>query len=190
VGTGNVIKQIFQEIYLGKDLFESTYGFAPMVYHGKGFITRERLLMERAVLEKLKKTHLLAIATGRPRVEAEYPIRHFGLSDFFQLIFSLDDCLEAEKKIYDRTGETVHLSKPDPFMLDAVKNNLKEKVAKCYYVGDMPDDMMAARRSASGFVGIGFLKSSPDKHRLKETLKGAGAEFIIEDFQDIFQIIS
>ena len=29
VGSGNIIKQIFQEVYLGPVLFKSTYGFSP-----------------------------------------------------------------------------------------------------------------------------------------------------------------
>ncbi len=47
VGSGNIIKQIFQEIYLGPDLFRSTYNLDPAVYRGDGFILRERVLIDR-----------------------------------------------------------------------------------------------------------------------------------------------
>ena len=33
VGSGNIIKQIFQEIYLGQELFKETYGFCLRVYN-------------------------------------------------------------------------------------------------------------------------------------------------------------
>ncbi|MGD9228969.1 MAG: hypothetical protein PVF26_20870, partial [Desulfobacterales bacterium] len=67
VGSGNIIKQIFQEVYLGKALFEATYGVSPRFYHNEGFIHREKLLIEPGVLDSLAKNNILAIATGRPR---------------------------------------------------------------------------------------------------------------------------
>ena len=39
-------------------------------------------------------------------------------------------------------------SKPHPFLLDALAEGLDERVDRKYYVGDMPDDMQAALRSA------------------------------------------
>jgi phosphoglycolate phosphatase-like HAD superfamily hydrolase len=42
----------------------------------------------------------------------------------------------------------VRWSKPHPFLLDALAEGLDERVDRKYYVGDMPDDMQAALRSA------------------------------------------
>ena len=83
VGSGNIIKQIFQEIYLGSELFKSTYHMAPEIYRGEGYILRERLLLDRSILEELSRENVLAIATGRPKSEAEYPLKHFRLRQFF-----------------------------------------------------------------------------------------------------------
>ena len=49
VGSGNVIKQIFQEIYLGQNLFKATYNLPANTDTGEGLITRETLLIEPAV---------------------------------------------------------------------------------------------------------------------------------------------
>ena len=189
VGSGNIIKQIFQEIYLGKKLFESTYGIRSKVYHEKGFINKETLLIDKSILESLSRNYILAIATGRPQIEADYPLEFFDLKKFFSLILTLDDCLKEEQKIFEQKQKKVSLSKPNPYMLDAIEAAHKNKVSKYYYIGDMPDDMMAASRSRAGFIGIGILKSSSDKDSLRRDLERAGADYIIEDFDELVKIV-
>jgi hypothetical protein len=49
----------------------------------------------------------------------------------------------------------------------------------------MPDDMQAAKRSAAGYRGIGILLSAPDKARLKADLLKAGADTVIDDFEQL-----
>jgi phosphoglycolate phosphatase-like HAD superfamily hydrolase len=190
VGSGNIIKQIFQEIYLGKEMFEATYGIPTRVYHETGYITREKLLINRSILESLSKNYILAIATGRPKAEADYPLDFFGLRKFFNVIYTLDDCIKEEQKIYENKKKRASLSKPDPYMLDAVAKIHKHDVSRFYYVGDMPDDMVAASRSRTGFTGIGILISSSDKDSLKADLLQAGADYVVEDFDELKNIIS
>jgi len=189
VGSGNIIKQIFQEIYLGIDLFRSTYGFAPKVYRDEGFINRESLLVDRSVLQSLARIHTLAIATGRPRAEAKYPLERFGIGNLFTVMLTLDDCLEEEQRIEQETGQTVSLSKPDPWMLDAVAGTIGENFSRSYYVGDMPDDMFAASRSKTGFTAVGTVLAAPDRENLKQELLRAGADYIIEDLQKLPEIV-
>jgi len=189
VGSGNIIKQIFQEIYLGAKLFESTYNLEPGIYRGKGYILKEKLIINRSMLEELSKENVLAIATGRPKAEAEYPLEHFLLKQFFPVIFTLNDCIREEKRIFKEEGKTVSLSKPHPFMLDAVAKSYQDSVKGFYYVGDMPDDMLAAARSRAGFKSIGILISAPDKSSLKNELLRAGANYIINDFERLKKIL-
>jgi len=189
VGSGNIIKQIFQEIYLGKKMFEATYGIPAKIYHQKGYINREKLIVDRSVLERLSKSNILAIATGRPKVEADYPLDYFGLRKFFKVIYTLDDCIKKEEQIYNNEKRRVSLSKPNPYMLDAIAGTQKHKFSKFYYIGDMPDDMVAASRSGAGFAGIGILISSSDKDKLKEDLLQAGADYIIENFEQLYTIV-
>jgi len=189
VGSGNIIKQIFQEIYLGYELFKSTYNLKPNFYNSNGYILNEKVLIDRSVLEVLGRDNMLAIATGRPRAEAEYPLEHFDLKKYFNLIYTLDDCLQEEKRILEEKGEKVSLSKPNPFMLDAIAEGLKDKFFGYYYVGDMPDDMLAAANSCFGFKSIGITVSAPDKLALKNELKRAGANYLVESFEDLKEII-
>jgi phosphoglycolate phosphatase-like HAD superfamily hydrolase len=189
VGSGNIIKQIFQEIYLGQNLFRSTYNMNPAVYRGQGFILREKMLIDRLLLEKLSAENVLAIATGRPRAEAEYPLNHFHLDQFFAPILTLDDCLSEEKRILEQEGRAVSLSKPNPFMLDAIVKKCREPFDSFYYVGDMPDDMLAAARSEADCKGIGVLLAAPDKESLRKDLAAAGADYIIENFETLTEIM-
>ena len=188
VGSGNIIKQIFQEIYLGGELFQRTYELKPQIYSGEGYILKEKVLIDRSVLEDLGRNNMLAIATGRPGAEAEYPLKHFDLKKYFSLIYTLDDCLQEEERIFAEKGEKVSLSKPHPFMLNAIADDLKDKFAGYYYVGDMPDDMLAAANSRFEFKSIGIMVSAPDRSALENELKKAGADYLAEDFDALKKI--
>jgi hypothetical protein len=54
----------------------------------------------------------------------------------------------------------------------------------------MPDDIVAASRSKTGFSGIGILLSASDKNTLKKDLLRAGADYIVEDFEELTNMIS
>ena len=189
VGSGNIIKQIFQEIYLGETLFRSTYNLDAEIYRGEGYILREKVLIDRQLLEDLAANNVLAIATGRPRAEAEYPLNHFRLGQYFAQILTLDDCLAEEKRIFEQEGRTVSLSKPDPFMLDAIVTKCREPFDNFYYVGDMPDDMLAAAGAGANCKGIGLLITAPDKKSLAKNLTAAGADYIIDSFEALSGIV-
>jgi phosphoglycolate phosphatase-like HAD superfamily hydrolase len=189
VGSGNVIKQMFQEIYLGRTLFESTYATAPRVHTGGGLIDREALLVDPGLIERLAADHRLAIATGRPAAEAAYPLNRFAIRRFFETIYTLDDCLREEARLLAANGRRVNLSKPDPFMLDAIASQIPG-VRRRWYVGDMPDDMIAAARSRAGFRSIGVLASAPDREALRKRLAEAGAHHIIDDLGRLAELMT
>ena len=189
VGSGNIIKQIFQELYLGKELFEKTYAAPSKTGTGSGLIDQERLIIENGFLDMLARHHVLAIATGRPKAEAAYPLSRFKLEVFFQKVLTLDDCLEEEKKRARQTGKWISLSKPHPFMLDVIAQAFAGKVKQIFYIGDMPDDMVAAKRAESAVTGIGFISPATDNQRLKNRLFEAGAEYVIEDIKELKSIL-
>lgn len=189
VGSGNIIKQIFQEVYLGEKLFISTYERRPEMYRGDGYILREKVLIDQAILRELSQQHVLAIATGRPQAEAHYPLEHFKLKDYFRTIYSLDDCIREEQRILKESGRKVSLGKPHPYMLDAIAASIADEVDGHYYIGDMPDDMQAAKNSRTGFKGIGMLLSAPEKEVLRKNLASAGADYIVEDFNDLKKLL-
>jgi len=182
VDTGNRIKRIFQEIYLGQSLFKALYSREPRYYCGEGLIHRESLLMDPTLLADLSRDHILAIATGRPRAEADFPLDRFDLRKYFQLVVTLDDCTREEERIFIERGERISLKKPDPYMLDLISCLIGKRFSECYYLGDMPDDMQAARSSKTRYRGIGVVLSPADPENLRESLLQAGAEQIIDNY--------
>jgi len=189
VRDGNVIKQIFQEIYLGGALFESTYGLPPRVYDGEGLIYQEAPLVASDVLFRLHSRHMMAVATGRPRNEAVFALEAHGFDGFFDVMLTLDDCLAEERSRESESGSRPCLSKPDPFMLDAAAAGLPSKPENFYYLGDMPDDMIAARRSRYPFLPVGVTGRGPGAAAAGEVLTRAGAEFLIEGVEDLEAIL-
>ena len=186
--TGNIIKRIFQEIYLGPSLFTALYGDTlrqgvpvPRFYQGEGLIHRESLLMDPALLADLSRNHILAIATGRPQAEADFPLDRSDLRKYFQLVITLDDCMREEEKIFIECGERISLKKPDPYMLDRIPRLIDRGFSESYYLGDMPDDMQAARSSRTGYRGVGVIFSSAEPENLRRELLQAGADFILAD---------
>ncbi len=187
IGSGNVIKQMFEEIYLGQELFEATYGLKPQYCFQDGLILKEKLFIPKEMLQKLAAGNKLAIATGRPRSEALYPLEKHGL-DMFSTIISFDECDAEEKRILEKTGCQVSLGKPDPFMLDTIAS-LYPQAEKLYYFGDVVDDMKAAKRSRYPFIAVGIAYSAPDRNAAAQKLKECGADILInspDELADIF----
>ena len=189
VGSGNIIKQIFQEVYLGKDRFESTYGVAARVYRDEGYMNREKLLIPESLLQELARDNVLAIATGRPEAEAEYALDFFGLRKHFKDVRALEDCLKEEERILRERGEKVSLRKPHPYMLDAIAADNDDEVSGFCYIGDMPDDMVAAGRARTPFVAVGVLFTAPDKASLERDLSRAGADHVVANVEELKAII-
>ncbi len=185
VGSGNLVKRIFQELYLGKSLFRELYGDSPLFYDGAGYIDRERLIPRLEHLQRLSLAHTLAIATGRPGVEARYALNRFGLDRLFSGLVSEDDVVEAEQE-----GEQ-RLRKPHPFSLDACISRCGyTKDASISYVGDMVDDMRASLRAGIfpvGFVdrqSVGDEEADNQMRRLRE----GGARAVVRDFDELLRI--
>ena len=64
----------------------------------RGISTERSLLLTDPSLNVSQKSNILAIATGRPKVEADYPLDYFGLRKFFKVIYTLDDCIKEEEQ--------------------------------------------------------------------------------------------
>ena len=75
--TRDEIREKFDAIYLG------------------GAIDNETLIVSLDFLEELSEKYKLGLVTGRPKRDADYTIKKFGLDKFFKVIFTMDD--EPEK---------------------------------------------------------------------------------------------
>lgn len=167
---GNLIQRIFQELYLGQTLFEKTYGEEAVVAQTSGFINNETLLIDASVLQELAQRLQLGIATGRPRVEAEYTLQRLEIAGYFQSLVTHDDVIAAGAN-----------GKPDPWCVLEAASRLHPTPAQSAYVGDTPDDMRAAKAANQSvpFFAIGTLAATDNKPALKTRFEAAGADIIL-----------
>jgi HAD superfamily phosphatase len=141
----------FQELYLGKNW--------------DGFISKEKLLLSKKNIESLAEKYKLGILTGRPRAEAEFILKYFGIFDLFEIIVAMED-----------TGDK---PKPNPFGLNLALKKLD--TPSCYF-GDSIDDMKAA--VSAKIIGIGVIPPTVKNITLKEKLYLNGAKTVIDAVLD------
>jgi len=186
----NLIKRIFQEIYLGEK-FTTHYHLKPIFYRDKGLYLREKLLIEKDVLSTLRRKMRMGIASGRPRFEAELALKRFRIAQYFDSVVTLDECEQEEKKIFLSTGRRIKLSKPHPYSLLRAIEVIGLTNPRCAYMGDTVDDVRAtkAARKESNILAIGFLSSPANRKESKASLLQAGANLIIETPKELLHLI-
>jgi HAD superfamily phosphatase len=185
----NVIKRIFQEVYLGEK-FTDCYGLPPLFYRGKGYYRREALLIPRSILSSLRRRIRLGIASGRPRFEAELALKRFRLRSHFDSVVTLDDCLAEEERILSVTGKQISCSKPHPYPLLRAIQEIGLSHPTCGYVGDVVDDMRAAQaaRKQVPVLVIGFIGNETDRTTEKALIQ-AGADRVIRSPEGLLYLV-
>lgn len=168
----------FQELYLGvngkEGLMRSINSSRALSQSEKGLIENEKWLLDRNLLEDLSKKYLIGILTGRSREEAFIPLRKAGAEKYFSVIVAMEDC----------GGK----GKPNPFGLNLVMEKLRVvDKANSIYVGDVPDDMRAAKNA--GMIGIGCLPPQNKTNELKESLISAGTKEVLQEVNEIRKVV-
>jgi len=127
-------RDIFQEWYLGDELYTETYGHSPAQAGKPGCIHFERPLLAveqiRATLETLRQQgYVPGFATGRVYQEAVYPLKMYGLLEYFdERHISTYDYVERAEAELRAQGDQTLLSKPHPFpFLVAADPNLRPR---------------------------------------------------------------
>ncbi len=187
----NLVKRIFQEVYLGR-MFTRRYRLRPIFYEREGLYLQERASIPRKILSALRRRARIGIASGRPRFEAELALRRFHLHPYFDSVVTLDECEAVENRIFLSTGRRMDLSKPRPYSLLRVVQEIGIPNPHCAYIGDVVDDMLAAQaaRKYLQILAIGFLGGHRNKKIGKEALTNAGADVVIENPEQLLHFVS
>jgi HAD superfamily phosphatase len=185
----NLVKRIFQEVYLGQE-FKVYYHLHPLFYRGNGYYLRERMLIPKPILSILRKKLHLGIASGRPRFEAELALKRFHLLPYFGSIVTLDECFEEEDRIFRSTGKRSNCSKPHPYSLLRAIRDIGISNVRCGYVGDVVDDILAARAAKRELpiLAIGFISGASYKN-MEKALHQAGADLVVRHPKELLQLI-
>jgi HAD superfamily hydrolase (TIGR01548 family) len=189
-GQENLVERIFQEIYLGRQ-FASHYHLPCLFYKGEGLYLQEKLLISKKIFSILRKKVSLGIASGRLRFEAELALKRFHLLPYFNCVVTLDECGEEEKRIFRSTGKKLPCSKPHPYSILRAVREINIPHPRCGYVGDVVDDILAARAAKKELeiTAIGFLGTPANRKVMKKAFIRVGADLIIEDPKQLLQLI-
>lgn len=179
------ISRIFQEVYLGKDLFHKLEKKRPYYWKKSGLIYKEKPIFRKSTLERLKALGIkLGIATGRSRFEAEFALERFGIRELFDAITTMDEIKEAEHTAKQS------LRKPHPFsVLETAR--LVGAGHQFYYVGDLPDDVHAANEAKKEIpiLSVGFPWYSANPASTQKEMSHAGADIILDTPSKILDVL-
>jgi HAD superfamily hydrolase (TIGR01548 family) len=194
LGHENLVERIFQEVYLGGQ-FASHYHLPRLFYKGEGLHLQEKLLIPRKILSSLRKKLLLGIASGRLRFEAELALERFRLRPYFNTIVTLDECQEEERRIFRSTGKKIECSKPHSYSILRVVHEIGISNPRCAYVGDVVDDILAARAAKKeldklDIITIGFLGTPANRKVMKKAFIRVGADLIIQNPKELLRFAS
>ncbi|HZS79443.1 MAG TPA: HAD hydrolase-like protein [Ktedonobacteraceae bacterium] len=184
-------RQIFQEWYLGDELYTKTYGHAPAQTGKPGCIYFERPLLPiediRVTLQTLREQgYTPGFATGRVYQEAAYPLKMYNLLACFdeQHISTYDAVERAEARLRTK-GDATLLSKPHPFpFLFALRRDEKyalvsKTIAPPFIVvGDSTSDILGGK--AAGALTIAVL-TGVRTSEARTLLEQSKPDFMIED---------
>lgn len=160
-------KHLLDEVKINLSIEEITDKFQEFYFNdGKGLITKEKLLLDPQIIKDLQKKYKLAVFTGRPKMEAEYILKKEGILNCFEILVCCDDLPEGH-------------GKPSPMGIDIICEKIGTR--NVIYIGDMPDDMVAATRANIDSVGI--LPPQDKSKDLKNLLLSKGAIEVYENLQ-------
>ncbi|MBI3314069.1 MAG: HAD family hydrolase [Candidatus Omnitrophica bacterium] len=179
------IARIFQEVYLGKDLFRATERRSPIYWQKRGLMNREKLIFRKTTLEKLKRLGVkLGISTGRSHFEAAHALKRFGVLEFFDAMTTMDEVKKAEQEMKQS------LRKPHPFCLIETAKKLGAS-KRFLYVGDLPDDILAASqaKSAVNICSVGFPSFTANPKETLEEINKMKPDFIARKPADLAKLV-
>lgn len=118
----NRCQYVFQEWYLGSEMYPNLYHAKPKKQDKPGLYKNEVPIVPvgdlHRVLSALKAAGLrLGIGTGRPKFEIDQPLKLWDIEKYFDPASCVNytDIMDAEKAFLDR-GQKVELTKPHPYI--------------------------------------------------------------------------
>ena len=176
----NVLARIFQELYLGADLFEQTYNQPAFVVRSDGYYRAETLAIEPEVLAALGRHMPLGVVSDRPRQEVERSLQAQQIDAYFQTIVALEDIEQAKAKPV-----------PDAWPLLEATRCLVASPGHCAYVGANVGDVQAAKAASDTirFTAIGCAIGTPDKKELRQAFEDHKADIILGHPNNLKELI-
>jgi len=134
VEKNDLIHETFDQLFFGPELYEKIFQ-KKSKFSDKGFIENDKIIVNSALVEALKKKFAdkIAIVTGR------------GFNAISSSLKELLNQFNVESSIF-LEDESRDLAKPNPQSLIRAMKGLNSK--NCLYVGDSMEDMILAKRAS------------------------------------------
>ncbi len=184
-------QNLFQETYLGDELYIQEYGHAPSQTGKPGCIHFEQPLLPlkdlHATLSALNEQgYVLGVATGRPRQEAIVPLKNYGLFAYFDpsRVMTHAEVALAEATLLTQGSKMVSLVKPDPYQFLAAYDPQYQPsqppppAGSFVVIGDTPSDVRGGR--AAGAITIAVLTGARTV-QASTMLEQSQPDFTIDD---------
>ncbi len=180
----DLLKRLFEETYLGKDLFNKIYGVPSFFNFSESFLNNEEIIPTKETFNMLERFGKFGIYSGRPRIQGMYILEKYNYARYFDekgAVF-LGDLLKSE-------AEMEKLGKPDPTLFIELINKFSGKTSGVVYVGDgIADALLVENARSEGLEALAFLgvlSSSEDSNKLFTEYAKHGADAVITDVNDI-----
>ncbi|MFB6173337.1 MAG: TIGR01548 family HAD-type hydrolase [Halobacteriales archaeon] len=165
------IRETFQALYLGADLYRDLEGGEPP-FETPGYIHDEPVLLGEDAAAAIAERFAVGVLTGRPAAEAEIALERTPLE------------VPPERRI---TMDDDYPGKPAPDGLVALAERLSADAVA--YAGDTLDDVRTARRAAEAdaraYRGIGVLTGGLTGEAGRRAFEAAGADAVVDSANDL-----
>ena len=181
----DLLKRLFEETYLGKELFNKIYGVPSFFKFNESFLDKETFIPTKETLDVLRRQFgEFGIYSGRPRIQGMYILEKYDYMGYFdekRSVF-LGDLLKSEV-------EMEKLGKPDPTLFIELIEKLVDKRTEVAYVGDGIADALLVENARSegleNLLFLGVMSSSEDSNKLFTEYGKHGADVIMSEVNDI-----
>ncbi|MBX0295255.1 TIGR01548 family HAD-type hydrolase [Haloarcula nitratireducens] len=170
------LRDVFQTLYLGSDLYRDLEGGDP-AFDAPGYINDEPVLVDAETLAALRERYAVGVVTGRPAAEADIAMDRVGLDVPADHRFTMDDWEEG---------------KPHPAALLALAERFDaERVA---FAGDTLDDVKTAVNADAAdddrvYYGVGVLTGGLTGEEGRRKYAAAGASAVVETVNDLTDLL-
>ncbi len=186
---------LFQEWFLGDELFFAQYGAFPKNRGKSGLLFKEEPIVDKAklikLLEMLGKEKRVCTGTGRPYIEMIQPLKDWKVLEYFAKdgLSNYDYVKQAEKMLNNNA-----LTKPHPYMFlkalygtdyddEKIVNGDydAEPIKRTLVVGDAGADILAAQAMGADFAAV---LTGINGKEMRGYFQEQGADYIFDSVED------
>ena len=182
----NLVVTIFDEIFLGRELFTNMNGRELLFNDTNGLINKETVIVRRETLDHLDilvGREKMGIASGRSFSSALHTLK--SLIEYFNhkaLVF-----IEDEERKLDSMDDRTRIWKPQPFSLMKALESISD-VEGIVYVGDSAEDRIMVDRVRTLRRGLSFTAVYGHTNSPRETMKsylGDGVDIVLPTVNEL-----